>query len=422
MNPPESRRIPPERKAAAVFTEDVATDLPAYPFRRDRGDCPFAPPPRYGQLREEQPVTRVRLWDGSTPFLLTGHEVCRTALTDPRFSSDGANRAQPRFVKFDIPDDVFNFGKMDDPEHARLRRMVAGHFASRPVEAMRPAITTICHAQLRQLVQAGSPADLVAHYAFPIPSLVIGGVLGVAGPGLDEFARDSTRALDPSLSAEEMGAAINSMVGFVDDLCAAKRAAPGDDLISRLVLDFERTGELTRKQLVATVMVVLLAGYETTANMIALGTTALLRDPEQLAFLRAEPAGFANAVEELLRWHTIVQDGTGRVALDDVELDGVLVPAGSGVIVNLPAANRDPDVFPDPDRLDVTRHNARRHFAFGYGVHQCVGMTLARVELQIALETLLCGLPGLAPATPFEDLDFALESMNLGLRSLPVTW
>ncbi|MEV7046521.1 cytochrome P450 [Amycolatopsis sp. NPDC051061] len=405
-----------------MFTEDVAIEVPAYPFQRATGDCPFAPPSRYEQLRETRPVTRVQLWDGSTPFLLTGYEVCQIALTDPRFSSDGTNRNQPRFVKFDIPDDVFNFGKMDDPGHARLRRMVAGHFASRPTEAMRPAIQEVCDAQLGQLVAAGAPADLVLNYAFPIPSLVIGGMLGVAGAGLDEFARNSVQALDPSLPAEKMGEVIGEMVDFVGELCDRKRIEPGDDLISHLVLNFERTSELATKQLVATVMVVLLAGYETTANMIALGTTALLREPEQLAALRAEPAGFVNAVEELLRWHTIVQDGTGRVALEDLDLGGVRIPAGSGVILNLPAANRDPEVFPEPARLDVTRFNARRHFAFGYGVHQCVGMTLARIELHTALQTLLCGLPGLALATPFEELDFALESMNLGLGSLPVTW
>ncbi|MDP9611587.1 MULTISPECIES: cytochrome P450 [Streptomyces] len=383
--------------------------------------CPFAPPPGYAELRERAAVTRVRMWDGSTPFLVTGYHEARTVLGDSRFSADGTHKAMPRFVKFEVPAETFNLGRMDDPEHARIRRMLTAHFTIRRTEAMRPMVQEIVDDLLDRLIAEGPPADLVADFAFPLPSRVIGELLGVSGPGFAEFQRISKGVMDFTASAEEMGAALGGMVDYVTGLCAAKRDDPGDDVLSRLIVDQELTGELTPQQVVATALVLLLAGHETTANMIALSTVLLLRHPDQLARLRADPGLMPNAVEELLRYITIVQEGTGRVAIEDVEVGGVLIPAGEGVIINLPSANWDAH-FADAHELDVSRANAREHVAFGFGVHQCLGQTLARVELQIALETLLRRLPALRLDVPFGELPFLYESMNYGVARVPVTW
>ncbi|MBP8536714.1 cytochrome P450 [Streptomyces sp. MK37H] len=379
--------------------------------------CPFSPPPGYEELRERSAVTRVRMWDGSTPFLVTGYHEARTVLGDDRFSADGTHKAMPRFVKFEVPADVFNLGRMDDPEHARIRRMLTAHFTIRRTEAMRPMIQDIVDGLLDRLIAEGPPADLVADFAFPLPSQVIAVMLGVSDADFAEFQRASQGVMDFTVSTEEMGAALGVMVDYVSRMCAAKRAAPGDDLLSRLIVDQERTGALTRQQVVATALVLLLAGHETTANMIALSTVLLLRNPDQLARLRADPGLMPNAVDELLRYITIVQEGTGRVAIEDVEVGGVLIPAGEGAD-HQPAQRQPRSPLRGRPRAGVRP----AHVAFGFGVHQCLGQTLARVELQIALETLVRRLPTLRLEVPFEDLAFLYESMNFGVARVPVAW
>ncbi|NIY63577.1 cytochrome P450 [Streptomyces malaysiensis] len=399
---------------------DRTDEIRDYPELRAAA-CPFSPPPGYEELRERSAVTRVRMWDGSTPFLVTGYHEARAVLGDSRFSADGTHKGMPRFTKFEVPAEVFNLGRMDDPEHARIRRMLTAHFTIRRTEAMRPMIQGIVDGLLDRLIAEGPPADLVADFAFPLPSQVIAVMLGVSDADFAEFQRASQGVMDFTVSTEEMGAALGVMVDYVSRMCAAKRAAPGDDLLSRLIVDQELTGGLTQQQVVATALVLLLAGHETTANMIALSSVLLLRHPEQLARLRADPGLMPNAVDELLRYITIVQEGTGRVAAEDVEVGGVLIPAGEGVIINLPSANRDPH-FADAHELDLGRPNAREHIGFGFGVHQCLGQTLARVELQIALETLLRRLPALRLEVPLDDLAFLYESMNFGVARVPVAW
>ncbi|WPB94801.1 cytochrome P450 [Streptomyces malaysiensis] len=307
---------------------DRTDEIRDYPELRAAA-CPFSPPPGYQELRERSAVTRVRMWDGSTPFLVTGYHEARAVLGDSRFSADGTHKAMPRFTKFEVPAEVFNLGRMDDPEHARIRRMLTAHFTIRRTEAMRPMIQGIVDGLLDRLVAEGPPADLVADFAFPLPSQVIAVMLGVSDADFAEFQRASQGVMDFTVSTEEMGAALGVMVDYVSRMCAAKRAAPGDDLLSRLIVDQELTGGLTQQQVVATALVLLLAGHETTANMIALSGVLLLRHPEQLARLRADPGLMPNAVDELLRYITIVQEGTGRVAAPEPRRRARTVPGHS---------------------------------------------------------------------------------------------
>jgi cytochrome P450 len=309
------------------------------------------------------------------------------------------------------------FIRMDDPEHARLRRMLTSDFIIKRVESQRPMIQQIVDEALDRMIASGSPADLVSTFALPVPSLVICLLLGVPYEDHGFFQSASRTLLDSLSSAEQAGEASRQLTEYLTGLAASKRAAPDDSILGRLVT----REELSLAEAAATGLLLLVAGHETTANMIALGTLALLDRPEQATRLRAEPALVPGAVEELLRYLTIVHTGLPRVALEDVELEGTLIRAGEGVICMLSTANRDDDVFAEGDSLEVDR-DARRHLAFGFGIHQCLGQPLARAELQIALETLFRRLPGLRLAVPFEAVEYRTEMLIYGVRELPVAW
>ena len=385
-----------------------------------RGTCPFAPPPAYRQAQQEEPVSRITLWDGSASWLATRHEDVKAVLADPRFSADSTrpgfpfltagvrqlNAGQPTFIR------------MDDPEHARLRRMLTGDFMIKKVEALRPRIQRIADDLLDRMTADGrTGADLVREFALPLPSLVICLLLGVPYQDHEFFQECSRVMLRRESSAEEVGAAQDRLVDYLNRLTEAKRTQPDDGILSRLV---ER-GELTTAEIGAMGRLLLVAGHETTANMTALSVLALLRNPDQLDHLRRHPEAVTGAVEELLRYLTIVHSGLGRVATEDVDLGAVRIRAGEGVVCMISTANRDEDEFPDGDGLDLTR-DARRHLAFGFGVHQCLGQPLARLELQIALATLLRRLPELRLAVPFEDVRFRGDMLIYGVHELPLAW
>ncbi|HEY4452732.1 MAG TPA: cytochrome P450, partial [Pseudonocardiaceae bacterium] len=317
-----------------------------------------------------------------------------------------------------------SFITMDNPEHDRYRRMFTRDFMIKRVEALRPRIQSIVDGFIDDMVAQGPPADLVQSLALPVPSLVICELLGVPYSDHEYFQQRSklmvTRSEDPAPSVR----ASEELVAYLADLLSAKDREPGDDLLSRLVVDQVRPGNLTLKQAADTALLLLVAGHETTANMIALGTLALLRHPEQLALVREtdDPKVIANAVEEMLRYLTIVHNGRRRVALEDVEVRGQLIRAGEGVVLANDAGNRDPSAFAgDPDELDVLR-DARHHVAFGYGIHQCLGQPLARVELQVVYGTLYRRLPNLALAVPFDEVQFKHDMVIYGVHTLPLTW
>ncbi|MET8627259.1 cytochrome P450 [Kitasatospora sp. NPDC004669] len=392
---------------------------PRFTHPAARGACPFAPPPAYRQARQEEPVSRVSLWDGSTSWLVTRHEDIKAVLSDARFSSDSTrpgfpfisagarqlNSGQPTFIR------------MDDPEHSRLRRMLTGEFMIKKVGALRPEVQRIADDLLDRMTEGRSSADLVREFALPLPSLVICLLLGVPYQDHDFFQECSRVLLRRDSSAEDVTTAQARLADYLVELTDAKRSRPDDGILSRLVA----RGELSTEEIGAMGRLLLVAGHETTANMTALSVLALLRNPDQLAHLRRHPETTPAAVEELLRYLTIVHSGLTRVAVEDVDLAGVRIRAGEGVVCVINTANRDERQFPDGDQLDLSR-DARLHLAFGFGVHQCLGQPLARLELQIALDTILRRLPELRLAVPFEEIRFRGEMLVYGVHELPIAW
>ncbi|EWC61134.1 putative cytochrome P450 hydroxylase [Actinokineospora spheciospongiae] len=402
----------------------VLPEVPAYPMARD-GRCPFDPPPPLGGLREDAPVSRVRLWDGSTPWLVTRYADVRAVLADPRVSSDSDLPGFPHTTPGVAArrGRVKSFITMDDPDHARHRRLLTSDFTVRRMEALRPRVQGIVDGLIDDMLAGPRPVDLVQAFSLPLPSLVICELLGVPYADRDFFHRASRTIIARDATPEDAVGATDDLLAYLGDLVDRKDAEPTDDLLGRLTAEQLRTGAMSRAEIASMGLLLLVAGHETTANMITLGTAALLREPGQLALLRdgGDPAVVANAVEELLRYLTIVHLGRRRVALADLEVGGVLIRAGEGIIAATDAANRDPGAFADPDALDITR-KARHHVAFGYGVHQCLGQPLARVEMQVAFETLYRRLPGLALAEPVERLPFKHDMIIYGVHELPVTW
>jgi cytochrome P450 len=313
---------------------------------------------------------------------------------------------------------------MDDPEHARYRRMLTREFTVRQAEQMRPWIAQLVDDSLEKMISAGQPADLVADFALPVPSLVIARLLGVPYADHEFFQTASKNLFDVTVPADQARESNVELYGYLLDLARRKEREPGDDLLSRLVTERVATGEFTAEQVAGMARLLLVAGHETTANMIALGTLTLLQHPDQLAGLRDtdDPAIVAHAVEELLRYLSIVENLVVRVASEDSTIGGQLVRAGEGLVISLPAGNRNAGFLDgDPDTFDIGR-NARAHIAFGYGVHQCLGQNLARVELEVALPALLRQLPGLRLAVPFDEVPFRQQMLVYGLTRLPVVW
>ncbi|TDV46062.1 cytochrome P450 [Actinophytocola oryzae] len=400
----------------------MTSTLPVFPGARAE-KCPFDPPPAIRSLQEEAPLTRVRLPDGTTPWLVTRFADQKALLSDPRISSDVTRPGYPAQVAIeDRGKAPVSFILMDDPEHKRLRRMVTAPFAIRRIEAMRPGVQQIVDDLIDAMLAGPNPVDLVQAFALPVPSLVICRLLGVPYTDHDFFQDNSKVLINRDVSPQERQAAGGRLFDYLDDLLGEKIARPGDDLLSGLV---ERiaAGELTREDAAQMGVLMLIAGHETTANMIALGTLALLEHPDQLALLRSspDPALVASAVEELLRYLHITHNGRRRVAVEDIELAGETIRAGEGVILAGDIGNRDPSVFADPDRLDLTR-NARQHVAFGFGVHQCLGQPLARMELRVVYGTLYRRIPTLALATTVDQVPFKHDGSVYGVYELPVTW
>ncbi|WP_433435029.1 cytochrome P450 [Nonomuraea sp. CA-141351] len=394
-------------------------DAPEFPMARAAG-CPFDPPPALRDLQQEGPLAKVRLWEGRTSWLVTTYAEQRALLADPRVSADITRPGYPSPAP--SSGGSLSFILMDDPEHARQRRMVQAAFTVRRVETMRPAVQKIVDDMIDDMLAGPKPVDLVEAFALPVPSLVICELLGVPYADHDFFQHNSKTIIRRTATPEERAAAFGGLAQYLDGLVGKKLAEPGDDLLSR-VAGRVSAGELTRQEAAQMGVLLLIAGHETTANMIALGTLALLQNPGQLALLRDtdDPKLVAGAVEELLRYLNITHNGRRRVALEDIEIAGQTIRAGEGIIMANDIGNRDPAVFPDPDELDI-RRDARRHVAFGFGVHQCLGQPLARMELQVAYSTLYRRVPTLSLATDLDQIPFKHDGAVYGVYELPVTW
>nr|WP_107056118.1 cytochrome P450 [Streptomyces griseus] len=388
-------------------------------------DCPFAPPPEMMRLHSEHPVSRVRLWDGSTPWLVTRYADQRALYGDHRLSVD------PRLPGFPHASAAFqdafaknppSFLNMDDPEHARVRRMVTAPFTIKRVEAMRPTVQRMTDDFIDTMLAGPRPVDLVEALALPLPSLVICELLGVPYDDHEFFQSRSKVGVRRDATPAESRAATGELLTYLDEQLQAKLAHPADDMLSDLA-GRTRAGELTRHEAAMLGLLLLGSGHETTANMIALGVLAFLEHPDQLAVVRDtdDPQVVAGAVEEMLRYLTVVHNGQRRVALADVEAGGQVIHAGDGVIIPGATGNWEAGHFPEPDRLGVGR-DARRHMAFGFRVHQCLGQPLARLELQIVYGTLFRRVPTLRRAADLNRIPFKNDGVVYGVYELPVTW
>ncbi|GAB2683062.1 cytochrome P450 [Thalassiella azotivora] len=383
----------------------------------------YHPAPEFGALREERPVARVRFPDGAEAYLVTRYEDVRLVLRDPRFSRAAAAAAQASQggLAGILGGTILG---MDPPEHTRLRRLVAGAFTARRVEALRPRIAGLVDDLLDDLLRREPPVDLVEAFSLPLPVQVICELLGVPASDQQLFHGWSDAAMgalesDPERARE----AVVSLSAYFATHIAGKRAHPADDLVTALIAARDEQDRLTEQELVVLCFSLLVAGHETTANQITMGLLTLLHHPEELDRLRADPDRIPGAVEELMRF---VQLGSSvaalaRVTTEDVELGGIVVPAGAMVLPAAAVGNRDPRVFDDPDRLDVHRTDVP-HLSFGAGVHHCLGAQLARAELQEALRGLVTRLPGLRLAVPESELVFKPGMVVRSLQTMPVTW
>jgi cytochrome P450 len=297
--------------------------------------------------------------------------------------------------------------------------MLTPEFTIRRMKRLEPRIVEIVDAQLNVMESAGAPADLVESFALPIPSLVICELLGVPYDDREDFQRRSARQLDFSVPVDERVELGRQARAYMTSLVARARQHPGDDILGMLIRDHGE--ELTDDELIGIAGLLLLAGHETTSNMLGLGTLALLRHPDQLAMVRDDPAAVGPAVEELLRWLSVVQTAIPRITTTDVEIAGVQIPAGNLVFPSLPSGNRDPELIESPETLDI-RRGAPGHLAFGHGVHHCLGAPLARMEMRIAFPALLRRFPDLALAEDFADVQFRTWNFIYGLKSLEVRW
>ncbi|MER5737633.1 MULTISPECIES: cytochrome P450 [unclassified Streptomyces] len=399
----------------------MTTTEEAVAFPQSRS-CPYHPPAAYDPLREDRPLSRVTLWDGREVWFVTGHRAARALLADRRLSTDSTH------PDFPIPTERAQALRSrrraallgwDDPEHNVQRRMLIPSFSLKRTEALRPRIQATVDRLLDAMEAAGPTAELVSAFALPVPSIVICDLLGV--PYEDHaFFEEQSRRLLRGPTAEDIEDALARLEGYLGDLIDGKRAEPGEGVLDDLVARQAHEGGPDREELVQLATILLVAGHETTANMISLGTYTLLRHPEKLARLREDPSLLPAAVEELLRFLSIA-DGMLRVAREDLEIEGTVIRAGDGVVFSTSLINRDGTVYADPDALDWER-TARHHVAFGFGIHQCLGQNLARAELEIALGTLLRRLPGLRLAAPAEEIPFKPGDTIQGMLELPVAW
>jgi cytochrome P450 len=411
-------------RADAVRADAVRADAVDLP--RERG-CPFDPPTDYRRLAAAGPVHPLRMPRGGTGWLVTEHALGRSVLTDRRFSHRRDLLHSPLPPPFPLPPDApatapppepGAFGMMDPPDHTRYRRLVAAWFSDRRAQETEPAIATVAALQLAELRAQGEPADLVRHFARPLPARVIFDQVGVPEEVRAPLQDNLDTILRLEMTLDEMIDAVTVVGEILDELAATALAGRG---LPGMLADFAAGGELDATELRNVAWALLGGGTDTSGNMIALGTVALLEHPGQLDLLRGRPELIDNAVEELLRYLTISQFGASRTALEDLELAGQRVSAGQTVVVALPSANRDPGRFDDPDRLDLER-NPGGHLAFGWGVHKCIGQYLARVTLRVAFRTLLAEMPALRLAVPAADLRMRHDTDHYGVHEVPVAW
>ncbi|MGW3291784.1 cytochrome P450 [Streptomyces sp. NPDC001002] len=409
-----------------MTVSEVTEELPEYPSPR-AAECPFAPPPGLlAQHESDKGLSRIRTWDGSTPWIATRHDTLRALLSDPRLSADIGAPGYPHTtpsMKAHAAEMQPSINNTDGAEHTRWRRMLTNSFTRHRMEKLRPEIQRITDDLIDRLLAGPKPVDLNEALSLPLPSLMICALLGV--PYEDHaFFQEHAGATNARFKTPEQAAETTRVLrAYISGLIEAKKADPGEDVLSDLA-ERVKAGDLTMEEAAPLGHILLVAGHDTSANMITLGTALLLQHPDQLELLRDnadDPKFVTNAVEELLRYLTIPHLLARRAVVADIEIDGELVRAGEGVIASLPAANWDPVAFPEPAKLDLTR-KATHHVAFSWGPHQCIGQQLARIELHVVFSTLFRRIPTLRLAVDVSELKFKEDSQAYGIYELPVTW
>ncbi|KAI9873620.1 MAG: hypothetical protein M1830_010794 [Pleopsidium flavum] len=409
-------------RPATMATLASGNSLPSFPFKRPAGP---EPPIEYAKLRAQDPVSKVKLWDGSQVWLVTNHRDVCSVLADNRFSKirtlrgfpelgDGGKAAaahKPTFVD------------MDPPEHTIQKGMVNSVFTREHVETMRPSIQKTVNNCIQTMTMGGcqQPVDLVKNFAIEVPSQVIYRILGIPNKDMDYLNSCNAVRTSGSTTSREAADASNELTAYLGRLVSSKETEPGDDLISKLVVEQLHPGHLQHEDVVQITFLLLVAGNATMSNMIALGVVTLLQHPDQLSALKKNPTLAHDTAEELLRFHTASALATRRVAKEDITVAGKVIKAGEGVIASNQSANRDEAVFKDADTFNIHRVPGPQ-LGFGYGIHQCIAEWLARAELQCVFGSLFQQLPNLKVAIPMSEVNYSDPTKDIGVTELPVTW
>jgi cytochrome P450 len=401
----------------------VTVEPAAFPITRE---SPLEPPSVYGDFRLEGPLTRVRLWNGQEPWLVTHYADVRSVLLDKRFSESPRTPGYPLLspARAALVEGDKLITQMQGGEHRRMRCVLSRELTVRRVEEQRQLARRLVHELIDEMVASGSPADIVKHLALQLPMRVISGMLGVPYEDHEFLEENRVRRVALDVAPYVPLDATREMAAYFDALLRKLEADPPSDddrILARIARDHVERGAISHAEGVNLAYTMVQAGHETTANMIALRLLLLLRHPEQCALIQADKSLVKPAVEEMLRYTSILQLGMARVSTEDVEVGGQLVRKGEGLFAMLIAANHDPAAFPESDRFDVTRAS-RSHVAFSYGVHQCAGQQLARMEMQEVFAALFDRLPDLRLAVPFEELRFKHKNIVFGVEALPVAW
>jgi cytochrome P450 len=370
----------------------------------------------HARLRAQRPVSAVVMPGGWPAWLVAGYAEARAALADPRLRKTTPDwQPDPMFAALER-----HMLNSDPPDHERLRRLVNKAFTARRVERLRPRITSIT-AELLDAMPTQGEVDLLASFAFPLPITVICELLGIPVADRDDFRRWSATTLSDTATAEQVQADAAAMISYFRALLTVKRQQPADDLLSALISVRDSGDSLREDELLSMMFLLLVAGHETTVNLIASGTLALLLNPGELSRLRADPSLLDGAVEELLRSVSPVNHATFRFAAEPVEIGGAHISPGEVIVIALSSANRDPSRYadPDPDQLDLGRDSSG-HLAFGHGIHYCLGAPLARLEAEIAFGALLQRFGSIRLAVPAESLRWRPSTLIHGLEALPV--
>lgn len=403
-----------------AIVQQAEVDEETFPYERA---CPYQPPLKYEQFKHE-PIKQVTLRDsGLRVWCVTGYENIRLLLTDPRIS---ASRKHPNFpFYFNAPPEFrteTSFIGYDQPEHGKTRGKAAVTFTNRRVKMLREQIEQITDEAIDNMLKMEPPVDMHYVLSLRIPMTVICILLGIPHDKHEFFQENGTVLLGGTATMEQRQAALVDVNEYLYELVALKEREPGDDLLSRAIAEYRAAGEpYEHRDLVNLCRLLMNGGHETTASMISLGTAVLLEHPDQLEQLKADDSLVVPAVEELIRFCTIGDIAVPRVALEDIEIGGVTIPKGDGILCLVMTGNRDETIYENPNEL-ILKRGKRGHLGFGHGLHYCIGADLARLELQIVWSKLFKRIPTLRLAKPFNEIPSKERAVIYGLWGLPIEW